>query len=91
MAGGSGDSGITREKRCAENLGEGHVGGIIGGEVVAQAPDSGQQDFVGIALQRKIPEVHESFGSALGVQLTIPNKTAQNLSDLDIKEMRCVE
>ncbi len=50
-----GDPGVPRQKRSAESLGESHIRGIVGGEVVAQGPDSRQKGLVAVTLDGKIP------------------------------------
>ena len=47
-----------------ERFGKGEVGGAMSGEIVRHLPDAREQNEMGIASERKIEEIGESFGGA---------------------------
>jgi hypothetical protein len=60
----SGQGAVAREQRSIEGFGESEVGGVIRGEIVTHLPDAREQNEMGIASERKIEEIDESFGGA---------------------------
>lgn len=60
----SGEGAVAGEQRSIEGFGESEVGGVIRGEIVTHLPDAREQNEMGIASERKIEEIGESFGGA---------------------------
>ena len=63
-AAGCGQGAVAGEQRSMERFGEGEVGGVMRGEIVTHLPDAREQNERGIASERKIEEIGESFGGA---------------------------
>ena len=55
---------VAGEQRSMERFGKGEVGGAMSGEIVRHLPDAREQNEMGIASERKIEEIGESFGGA---------------------------
>jgi hypothetical protein len=83
--------GIARNEGGFQDLGQSHVGSVVGGEVVAQGPDSGKENPVDIAFDRQICENLESLACLLRLQFPMRDETTQDLSDFDIQEVGCVK
>jgi hypothetical protein len=47
-----------------ERFGESEVGGAVRREIVTHLPDAREQNEMGIASERKMEEIGESFGGA---------------------------
>ena len=60
----SGHDAVAGEQRSMERFGESEVGGVIRREIVTHLPDAREQNEMGIASERKIEEIGESFGGA---------------------------
>jgi hypothetical protein len=54
---------VAGEQRSMERFGESEVGGVRR-EIVGHLPDAREQNERGIASERKIEEIGESFGGA---------------------------
>ena len=74
-----------------ERFGKSEVGGAVRREIVTHLPDAREQDETGIASERKIEEIGESFGGAFGGDAGGTHVAAQNLSDLQVKQMRSMQ
>jgi hypothetical protein len=59
-----GEGAVAGEQRSIQRFGESEVGGAIRRENVTHLPDAREQNEMGIAGERKIEEIGESFGGA---------------------------
>jgi hypothetical protein len=59
-----GQGAVAGEQRSIERFGESEVGGAVRREIVTHLPDAREQNEMGIASERKIEEIGESFGGA---------------------------
>ena len=60
---GGGGSPVARQQRRMERLGERDIGGVVGGEVMAQRPDLRRRQIVGIASQAQVGEIVEGLAA----------------------------
>jgi hypothetical protein len=60
----SGQGAVAGEQRSIERFCESEVGGGVRREIVRHLPDAREQNEMGIASERKIEEIGESFGGA---------------------------
>lgn len=86
-----GDPGVPCEQRRAQDLRQRDVDGIVGGQVLPQAPDPGQKKVVGVALNGKISEIFEDLAGAVRGHLALPHEAAEDLGGFDIQKMGRVE
>lgn len=91
MPRGAGEALIAREERRIERLGERDIDGVIGCQIVPQIPDAPEQQIVRMAPQGKIGQIGERFAAPLRLDLSIGRMTANDLHDLDVEQMRCVQ
>lgn len=91
MAGRPGDPPVAGQERGPEDLGQGHVDGVVGGQVLPQLPGSEEEKVVGIAFAREVREILEGLARSLGSQLAARHESAKHLGDLDIEQMRRVK
>jgi hypothetical protein len=54
---GRGETPIGCEQGSLDDLGQRHLGGVVGGQVLSQDPDSGKQGGLRIALDVELSEV----------------------------------
>ncbi len=67
------------------------VGRIIGGQIVTQLPNPGQQNEVGIASDSQVEQVLDSLIRAMCGGRAFPHQTPQYLADLKIEQVRSME
>ena len=68
VAGGGGERSIPSDERRAEDLGQDQVRCIVGRDVMAELPDPGKEQGVGVAAERQVGEVFEGLEAPLGVE-----------------------
>src|SRR5947199_10857660 len=85
------DAAIARQQRRTKNLGQRHVGGVVGRQVLAEGPDPGKKDFVWIPFDREAGENRESLLGSHGLYFATQDKAAKHLSHLNIQEIGGVE
>ena len=83
MARSGGEAAVAGDQGCVQRLGQGDIGGIIGGQVVPQRPDPRRQQIVGITPNRQVGQVGERGPAAAPCQdpIATPLALAQDLSE----------
>src|SRR3972149_40400 len=69
VAGGGGERSVPSDKRRGEDLGQGQVRRIVGRDVMAELPDPGEEQGVGVAAERQVGEVFEGLQGSLRAEL----------------------
>jgi len=85
MAGGRGQAPVARQQWRVERLGQRHIGGVIGRQIVPQIPNAGQEKIMRVALQGKIVKVSKSRAPAFAIDLTLCRIPADHLRDFDVE------
>lgn len=91
MAGRSQHPGVAGDKRRVQQLRQGHVRRIVGGEVSAQLPDAGKQDIVIVPFQGHRRELEKAASGAVDVELLLSHETPENLGHLYVDQMRSLK
>lgn len=78
---------VAGEQCRVERFGERDIGGIIGGQVVAQFPDPLQQHIVRVAVQGKIKQIVQRGAAACGFDLPGRRIAPEHMRHLDIDQM----
>ena len=73
---------IAREQWCGKGSCQGDVGCVVGGDVVTQFPDSGQQQIMRIAGQWEVCEVFKRLAATRRIELAGQGVTAKDLRNL---------
>lgn len=63
----------------------------MSGDVLSESPDSGQEEIVSVALEIEQGEVFECESAALSLDRSAEHVAPQDLSHLEIDEMRSVK
>ncbi len=79
------DPAIRSEERHFDHFGKSHVGGVIGGQIVAQLPYTRQERFV---IESPDPEEPELSEGTYGVVATLSIVATQTLHHLEVYEVR---
>jgi hypothetical protein len=87
----SGQRVVSCDKRGIERFSKGHVSCVIGRQTVPHLPDAGEQDEMWVAVERKIVEISESFGTAFRRDGPGPHIAAQYLRDFKVDKMRSMQ
>ena len=82
---------VARDKRRVEHFCQSHVDSIVGAEIVPQLPNAWQEEFVRMPPQREVGEVDQSLAPKLRSNLASRCKTAHDLRDLRIHQVRCMQ
>jgi hypothetical protein len=91
MSCGGGEAAVSGEERGSESLGERHIDGVIGGEIVVQLPHPHHEPIVRIAAKAKRREVVEGRAASHGGDLAGRSISAQDLRRLQVDQMRRVK
>ena len=91
MARGGGETAVASEKGSVEHLSECDVNGVVRGHIVSHFPDAGQQTLMSVTAKRQRGDVVNSLASAFRVDRAFRNLATQNLSGLDIDQVRGVQ
>lgn len=91
MKGRRGEALVKREQGSFEDLGERDVGRVVCGEILAERPDSREQDVVLMAHEAKVSEVRQRHARPLGAEGADRDVPAKGLQDLEVQEVRHVE
>ena len=68
MSGGRGQRGIAGKEGSGESFGERKIDRVVRGNVVPEFPDSGQEEVVRIASERKVGQVFKSLQATCGFE-----------------------
>ncbi len=71
-----------------EHFGQRNVGRVVGGNVVAQLPRSGQRRLVGVALEREVQEIRQGDRRPRRVGISDGDDASQGAGHLDTDEVR---
>ncbi len=82
---------VAGQQRRVEALRQRNVGGVVGGERIAQLPETRQQVDVGMAFDDEREVIVESLRRASRVDLLEQHQAPQGLRHLYIYEVRCVQ
>jgi hypothetical protein len=88
---GAGQTVVGGEKHGVETLRQGHIGGVVSGEVPSQKQDPLQQELMPVPDKRQVAKVLDSFSRADAIQLASEKTAPQDRRNLDIAERRNVE
>ncbi len=85
VSGRVGDPAIRSEKRHPDHLGQGHIRGVIGSQIVPQLPDPRQEWFMA-----ESPDLEESKLSECTrrIETALPIMTMETLRHLEVNKMR---
>jgi len=79
---------VPRKERRAEDLGQGDVSGIVGGEVLPQLPNPQGERVMRPTAQAECGEIVERFARPFGRNLPGGRVAPQDLKDLEVEKMR---
>src|SRR5205823_8578936 len=82
---------VASDQRDAESLSERDEGGVVGGQVVAELPDSVALSSVRIADHGKLTEIPMSVGGSVIAQLAAGVQPAKGVQNLYIDQMGRVQ
>ena len=82
---------VAGYERSCEELCQGEIDGIVRRHVVAELPDAGQKDIMGVTVNGEGREIIECLKRTLMREITKSRISTQHLGDLNIDEMWCVE
>ncbi len=82
---------VACKQRSVERFSKGNVDSVIGREVVPQFPNTRQKEIMRVSTHGKVREVDKSRAATLGVDCPACCVSPDNLRNLDIKQVRCVQ
>ena len=91
MAGSSGEPCVACNQWNPELFGKADVGRVIGGKIVAELPNPGQQHEIGISRNPEVKQVPHGLIGAICRNRSFPHQTPQYLGDLKIQKMRSMQ
>ena len=91
MSGGPGQAAVAGQQGRVERLGQRHIGGVIGGQIVAQFPYARQQPALWISPERHNRKNSQSPSSILPIDLTAIHLAPKDLGDLYVQQVRRME
>ena len=91
VSGSPGEGGVPCNEWRIERFGKSDVSRIVGCQVAPERPDSKEENVVRVTIQGQISEVAECLLAPLGVHFAGEGVAPQDLSNLEIEQMRGVQ
>jgi hypothetical protein len=88
---GRGEAPVEGQQAGAQDLGQGQVHGVVGGDVPAGCPHSRQQAVVRAAGDVEVGQIGESLAGPVTAECAREMIPAESLGDLDVEQVRRVK
>jgi len=72
MAGSGREAAVSREQRSIEPFSQSYIGGIISGEIVAQLPDTRQEERMWMVHYAEVQQIGKRLLGSLSRELMLP-------------------
>jgi len=86
MSGSGSEPGITRQQRCVKGFCQSNIGCVVGGDIVAEFPDSGEKQIMWVTTQGKVGEIFDGLKTPGCIEFAGERETTKDLGDFDIEQ-----